>query len=571
VNSFRVTYTCQHQRGEVDFVWSATITGDANGLITFGMAGEARSTFWRNRIGICVLHPIRECAGAHYVAVKADGSTQGGVFPRDISPHQPVQDLAALLHEISPGFWAHVRFNGEVFEMEDQRNWTDASFKTYSTPLRVPIPVEVPVGTKIAQSIVLSLQGVAPDEPPMESPTTITIGAAPTSSIPRIGLGAASLAEPLTAREVARLRELHLGHLRVDLRLADPNYPVALRRGHADAVAIGVPLEVALFVTDQGDKELESAGALLRELQPRVVRWLVFHESERPTSARWIGAARRNLVAISPEADFGSGTDADFTELNRARPIAGRLDFVGYAVNPQVHAFDNLSIVETLETQAGTVDTAHQFVCNLPIAITPITLKQRFNPVASHAETTAPPPTELPGPVDVRQMSLLGAAWTVGSLKYVGESSVASVTYYETTGWRGVLEREDGSPLPTLFRSLPGSVFPLYHVLADIGEFAGGEMIPVRTSHPLQVDGFAVTSDGKTRIVVANLTNDTQRVKLTGVPSSVALKRLDETNAERAMSAPEEFRQTLGKPVSVLDSELRLELPPYAIVRIDRT
>ena len=89
-----------------------------------------RKTFWRNRIGICVLHPIRECAGAHYVAVKADGSTQGGVFPRDISPHQPVQDLAALLHEVSPGLWAHVRFNGEVFEMEDQRNWTDASFKT---------------------------------------------------------------------------------------------------------------------------------------------------------------------------------------------------------------------------------------------------------------------------------------------------------------------------------------------------------------------------------------------------------------------------------------------------------
>ncbi|HLZ09519.1 MAG TPA: hypothetical protein VKT80_13070, partial [Chloroflexota bacterium] len=94
VNSFRVSYTCQHQRGEIDFVWNATITGDAHGQITFEMAGQARSTFWRNRIGICVLHPIRECAGAHYVAVKADGSTQGGVFPRDISPHQPMQDLA---------------------------------------------------------------------------------------------------------------------------------------------------------------------------------------------------------------------------------------------------------------------------------------------------------------------------------------------------------------------------------------------------------------------------------------------------------------------------------------------
>lgn len=569
-DSFRVTYTCEHRRGEIDFVWNATITGDANGTITYNMAGEARSSFWRNRIGLCVLHPIRECAGAHFVAVKANGSTQAGIFPRDISPHQPVQDLAALLHEVSPGFWAHVRFNGEVFEMEDQRNWTDASFKTYSTPLRLPMPVEVPVGTKIIQSIVLSLQGVAPDQPGAERVSTITIGAAPTSDVPPIGLGVASHGEPLTAREVARLRELHLAHLRVDLRLSDPGYPATLRQAQADAAALGIPLEVALFVTDNGDNELRSLRAAFQESPTKVARWLIFHVSERPTSARWIGAARRHLAAVDHAADFGSGTNADFTELNRARPVVGPLDVVGYAVNPQVHAFDNVSMVETLETQAATVDSAHQFIGGVPIAITPITLKQRFNPAASQPDS-APASAELPRAVDVRQMSLFGAAWTVGSLKYVGESSVASVTYYETTGWRGVLEREDGAPLPAAFRSLPGGAFPLYHVLADIGEFAGGEMIPVRSSRPLQVDGLAVTRDGKLRIIVANLTNMTQRVKLDGVPASVVLKRLDETNAERAMRAPEEFRLAIGDAVSVVDGELERELPPYGIVRIDKT
>lgn len=569
-DSFRVTYSCEHRRGEIDFVWNATISGDANGTISFNMAGEARSTFWRNRIGLCVLHPIRECAGAHFVAVKANGSTQDGVFPRDISPHQPVQDLAALLHEVSPGFWAHVRFSGEVFEMEDQRNWTDASFKTYSTPLRLPMPVEVPVGTKIIQSIVLSLQGVAPDQPAAERASIVTIGAAPTSEVPPIGLGVASHGEPLTAREVARLRVLNLAHLRVDLRLTDPGYPAALRQSQADAVALGVPLEVAVFLTDNGDDELRSLRAVLQESPAKVTRWLIFHVSERPTAARWTGAARRVLAAVDNTADFGSGTNADFTELNRARPVVGALDVVGYAVNPQVHAFDNLSMVETLETQAATVDSAHQFIGGVPIAITPITLKQRFNPVASQPDS-APASAELPRAVDVRQMSLFGAAWTVGSLKYVGESSVASVTYYETTGWRGVLEREAGAPLPALFRSLPGGAFPLYHVLADIGEFAGGEMIPVRSSRPLQVDGFAVTREGKLRIVAANLTNATQRVKLDGVPASVALKRLDETNVERAMRAPEEFRLAPGDAVSVVDGELELELPPYGIVRIDKT
>ena len=33
-----------------------------------------------------------------------------------------------------------IRFEGEVFEMEDQRNWTDASFKTYAHHSPVPTP-----------------------------------------------------------------------------------------------------------------------------------------------------------------------------------------------------------------------------------------------------------------------------------------------------------------------------------------------------------------------------------------------------------------------------------------------
>ena len=29
---------------------------------------------------------------------------------------------------------------GDTFEMEDQRNWTDASYKTYVRPLALPWP-----------------------------------------------------------------------------------------------------------------------------------------------------------------------------------------------------------------------------------------------------------------------------------------------------------------------------------------------------------------------------------------------------------------------------------------------
>ena len=43
--------------------------------------------------------------------------------------------------------WANVAFDGDIFEMEDQRNWTDASYKIYSTPLRLPFPCRCAAAT----------------------------------------------------------------------------------------------------------------------------------------------------------------------------------------------------------------------------------------------------------------------------------------------------------------------------------------------------------------------------------------------------------------------------------------
>ena len=46
-DSFRVSYNVENKQGDIDFCWQGTITGDAQGTITFTMAGEAHSTFRR--------------------------------------------------------------------------------------------------------------------------------------------------------------------------------------------------------------------------------------------------------------------------------------------------------------------------------------------------------------------------------------------------------------------------------------------------------------------------------------------------------------------------------------------
>ena len=62
--SFHLEFESEHQQGSIQFIWRGVVRGEADGTVRYEFAGEAKSTFLRNRIGFCVLHPIRECAGA---------------------------------------------------------------------------------------------------------------------------------------------------------------------------------------------------------------------------------------------------------------------------------------------------------------------------------------------------------------------------------------------------------------------------------------------------------------------------------------------------------------------------
>jgi hypothetical protein len=52
----------------------------------FCFEGHARSAFLRNRIGLCVLQPIKECAGQRCRIQEGEGSWREDVFPFYISP-----------------------------------------------------------------------------------------------------------------------------------------------------------------------------------------------------------------------------------------------------------------------------------------------------------------------------------------------------------------------------------------------------------------------------------------------------------------------------------------------------
>src|SRR5207244_1691934 len=131
----------------------------------------------------------------------------------------------------------------------------------------------------------------------------------------------------------------------------------------------------ALFVNGAESFVDEVAGSLG---DAQVERVLVFDDSSEVTPLDLVDLVRAKL----PGKVVGGGTNVYFNELNRNRPDPERLDVVAFSVNPQIHAFDNLSMVENLEAQGETVRSTRAFSGATPIAVTPVTLRPRYNAVA---------------------------------------------------------------------------------------------------------------------------------------------------------------------------------------------
>lgn len=149
---FRVTFRAVCKSGPIDFRWTGEVAGDADGTITYRFRGVAHGAFLRNRIGLCVLHPLRGVGGAECAVTHTDGTTTTGRFPDPVAPHQPFRDVRSLRYRVAGGPEVGVTFAGEVFETEDQRNWIDGSYKTYGTPLDRPFPVAVQPGDVVEQT-----------------------------------------------------------------------------------------------------------------------------------------------------------------------------------------------------------------------------------------------------------------------------------------------------------------------------------------------------------------------------------------------------------------------------------
>ena len=506
-DSFEVRFSIRHTSHDTDFSWSGRIAGSSDGRIAFSMEGRANRDLLYNRIGFCVLQPPREYAGRPFRGETPTGPVEG-TLPLLVAPqgfengvYVPLfPSVSRLAVDLEHGPTALFEFEGDLFETEDQRNWSDASFKTYCTPLALGFPRELREGEALAQRVTVSASG-GPDAPAERPPLRLDVGAPTGEHVPPVGLVLAA-ADP-SEDEIPLLRALAPAHLRVDLHVADPGWLALLGRGLSQSHALGAALELALFVREGDDLEplrdaLAGAEVARVLVAPEGARTTTPEETTPPELVSYV----RSALALDGVPVAG-GTDMYFCELNRTRPHVDAMDGVFWSLNAQVHAFDDASVLETPEAQGDQVRTARSFAGGKPLFVGPVTLMRRTNVNATVADAEPDPP-------DPRQSTPFAAAWTAASAKHLSEQGAAAITYFETTGARGVV---DG-----------GAAFPVHEVLAAASELRGGEILACETTRPLELAGLAVRKDGATTLLTANLTPHPLTVELHGIIAAETLE-----------------------------------------------
>jgi len=611
---FVVSYTIKNQQGDFDFSWKIEIHGDALGQIVFKAHGKAESNFNYNRASICVLHPLKESIGKKVHWVDSLGAAHTGNFPEFINPQQPFLNTQAIEYEVSPELVLSLKYTGDEFEMEDQRNWSDGSFKTYSPPQARQKPFKATAGFEMIQTVTLGLRGNLSSVQIREPLVRLTQELHSSKILPRIGFGVSSAGTfNYSDLDLARLKNLKPQHLRANIRLLHTSYSQDLQAAVNESTALKVPLEIALVIPEKNEGE-KSAEAYLIEFKTlyqssgaKVIRWLLFSETADAISQESVSTAIKilrddtSLKTDVSTAQFVIGSKSDFVLLNRNRPteilvasekqkqnqIQTQIQSIGltHVLTGQVHLTDNRTLVESLEGQSWILKSLDHAWPGKNISVSSVTLKRSPFVQSIKKSVANLNPNLWKGQVDSRQFSLFGAAWTFASLTRLtldAPRGAMTATYFETTGLLGLLAGHESTELKvpgTDFELQKNWVYPLYHVFADFAEFKSGTAAEIKSSHPLHINALQFNLNNTTVILITNLDSNPIQIDLTQLTQQnqnrkiSSLRRLNELTAPEAMENPELFRTRnhleKSENLAATNTFSAFNLMPFEFIRIN--
>lgn len=489
------SFEATHEHGDIAFAWSGTIRVQGDGTLTYEMRGRALSDFAYCKIGFNVHHGLRAHAGRTFRCRTADGE-YAGAFGADLQP-QLVRDgtLTAMtphydrLEVELDGLAVALEFEGDRFEMQDHRNWLDANWKSYGTPLSFGFPMRVTAGTELVQRVTIRVAGPVPAAR-AELVTATWRGA--DGVLPRIGHRLVTLPDP---GQRDRLRGLRPDHIRVDVHAGAAATTVAAASALADDVASA--LEAAVFVRpDHAEADAEAAAVALADAAAPVDRVLVLVETSGFSAfggacpPELAGTVRTALARHGmPSVDVAAGTGQSFVDVNRDRPDYTGVGGVVFAANPQVHMADDRSLMQNVQAIPDVVAFARRLLGDVDVVLSPVDLVGRDGPFPAGPAGPGDPPANE----DARQRGRFAAAWTVAALAEMARCRTTSATLFELVGPRGVLDD-------------PDRPYPVARVLEALAPHHEASVPGIAVDDPDRLAVLALATPDGPLLLAANLT-----------------------------------------------------------------
>ncbi|MEV6159671.1 hypothetical protein AB0L53_55990 [Nonomuraea sp. NPDC052129] len=453
-------------RHGADFSWrgTATVTEDS---LTFEFDGRAERDFERTRIGLCLIHPPH-LAGT---PVEVNGQA-AGEFPQRISPHQIFTGIRTMRYR-DGGALVTIELDGETFETEDHRNWSDTGYKTYGTPLGLGRPVTVRRGDHVHQRLHLTVT----DHPlSLPRPRRRRIRQRSGGTLPSVGLYLRR--PPVDGRKLAGPSFLH-GTVDLD----EPRWREVADRFSAAARAAGATLTLSAVCSSPDQV------AALRDV-PGLDTLLVFDRTHG--TPRELAEATRGACSGTP-VRIGGGSRTHFAELNRAVSLpSDLLDLVCFPIAAQTHHDDEASARETLAVHPLLVAQAAEH--GLPVLVGPVGLLPTFGFAAPR------------GAHDPAPSALFRTTWLTAALITLANAGAAaiSVDACDTAGTPTAPAAESyADDQNTGTDAMPSG---LRHVLTALRPFVGGQLVD--PGLPAGLVGLAVHHGGRRLILAAALDAD---------------------------------------------------------------
>jgi D-apionolactonase len=260
---------------------------------------------------------------------------------------------------------------------------------------------------------------------------------------------------------------------------------------------------------------------------------------------------------------LGGGMLSYFTELNRKPAPKGVFDFITHTACPIVHAADDLSVMETLESMPWIIASTRAMIGTSPYHMGPTSIPCRDNPYGAREAANPSNGRVCLSDMDPRQRGLFAAAWNLGLVAAAAKGRLDAVSLGAVTGPQGLIYRKASYMQPG-FDGGDAAVYPVYHILAGLGRGSGAKHIETESGAPGKVVTLAYETKAGPVLWLANLTGEKQKAKVSGFKGAAQLHVLDEKTFDALVKRPD-YLSKAGTQVKKVSS---LELGPYAVLRV---